>query len=172
MNAQNTVSSAGNRTVTRLQNIIYVIFLSWELMREKQTHFKQTRGNGQQTATCPKIYEGWSNQHFEAKDSAITSVTSTVYMRMIIQDVALKSVLHTRCIGQTTWTHRLVWDCWSVNEIFEKMSQVESTWGYDKYHITFSESSLTEIFWLYLSRAIFLRKYNSGLATVHLDHVG
>lgn len=116
MNTQNTVSSTGNRMmIARLQSIIYVIFFSsCDLMKEKQTYFKQTRRNGQQTAACPKIYEDWSKQHLEAKDSVITSVTSIIYVRMIIQDVSLESVLHTRYVGQTTWDCKSVgqWNLW------------------------------------------------------------
>lgn len=46
----------------RISSIFFFFFSSCDLMRGKQTYFKQTRRNGQQTATCPRIYEGWSQQ--------------------------------------------------------------------------------------------------------------
>lgn len=68
----------------------------------------------------------------EAKDSDITSVTSIIYVGMIIQDVSLESMSHTRYVGQTTWTQCGIARVW-VNEIFEKIDlKVELTWRYAK----------------------------------------
>lgn len=83
--------------------------------------------------TCPKIYGGWSKQHFEAKDNTITSIdpdclrekdliVGILYYQCCTQEMLVRPPGHV-CLGTSKSAIARVW----VNEICEKTKQVKST---------------------------------------------
>lgn len=128
-----TVSSASSRTMTRLQNIIYVIFPSCDLMRKKQTYLNKQGDMASKQQPVPRFIKAEVSST-EARDSAVTSVTSAV-----IRDNDKYRVLHwNQCCTQGMLARPLghtglcgIAQVW-VDEIFEKMDQVELTGRYVK----------------------------------------